>query len=98
MEKLTSLLYWIIKGRKIGVKEDKKFILWDHFLKLANNYPNDPYESICSADPAVILYSGGTTGKPKGVVISNYSFNTQALQSRYVSNVLIPENSFLTFL
>ncbi len=98
MEKLTSLLYWIIKGRKIGVKEDKKFILWDHFLKLANNYPSDPYESTSSADPAVILYSGGTTGKPKGVVISNYSFNTQALQSRYVSNVLIPENSFLTFL
>lgn len=99
MEKITSLLYWFVKARKLGVAEDEKFILWDHFIKMASSYNDEPYESMDSNDPAVILYSGGTTGKPKGVVISNYSFNTQALQSKYVaSDVLIPENSFLTFL
>lgn len=99
MEKMTSLLYWFVKARKLGVAEDEKIILWDHFIKMASSYNDDPYESMDSNDPAVILYSGGTTGKPKGVVISNYSFNTQALQSRYVaSDVLVPENSFLTFL
>lgn len=98
MEKIVALVYWFFKGRKIGVRESNKIILWDHFIKKANEYIDDPYESTDSMDPAVILYSGGTTGKPKGVVISNYSFNTQALQSRYVSDVLVPENSFLTFL
>lgn len=98
MERMTAFLYWIAKGRKLNVKEDEKFILWDHFIKKASEYKKDPYEGVDCNDPAVILYSGGTTGKPKGVVISNYSFNTQALQSRYVSDVLVPENSFLTFL
>ena len=99
MEKMTAFLYWVIKGRKLKVSENEKFILWDHFLKKSLSYAEDPYESMDSNDPAVILYSGGTTGKPKGVVISNYSFNTQALQSRYVApEALVPENSFLTFL
>lgn len=98
MEKIVAFIYWLFKGRKIGVHESEKFILWNHFIRKANEYFDDPYESVDSTDPAVILYSGGTTGKSKGVVISNYSFNTQALQSRYVSDVLVPENSFLTFL
>lgn len=98
MERLTAFLYWLIKGRKLGVHESEKFILWDHFIKKSTEYVDEPYESMDGSDPAVILYSGGTTGKSKGVVISNHSFNAQALQSRYVSDILVPENSFLTFL
>lgn len=30
---------------------------------------------------AVILYSGGTTGKPKGIMLSNLNFNALAMQS-----------------
>ena len=98
MERLTSFVYWLFKGRKIGVKEDEKVLLWNHFISLGSKFLDDPYVKVESTDPAVILYSGGTTGKPKGVVISNRSFNAQALQSQYVSDVLIPENAFLTFL
>jgi long-chain acyl-CoA synthetase len=32
-------------------------------------------------DPAVILYSGGTTGKPKGVMLTNRNFNALGMQS-----------------
>lgn len=99
MERITAFLYWLLKGRKINIKENEKIILWDHFTAKANLYKEDPYEEVASNDPAVILYSGGTTGKPKGVVISNYSFNAQALQSKYTEpEALEPENAFLTFL
>lgn len=98
MERIVALLYYLKIGRKLNIKESSKVITWDHFLLKANEYEADPYEQVSANDPAVILYSGGTTGKSKGVVISNYSFNAQALQSRYVSDALVPDNAFLTFL
>ncbi len=98
MERLTAFIYWLLKGRKMNIKEDHKVMLWNHFINLSEMYYDNAYEEVDPLDPAVILYSGGTTGKPKGVVISNYSFNAQALQSRIVSDALIPENAFLTFL
>ena len=34
MEKMTSLLYWFVKARKLGVAEDEKIILWEGFKPL----------------------------------------------------------------
>lgn len=99
MERLTAFLYWLIKGRKLNIKETDKIMLWDHFINLSEKYNEETYVECNKNDPAVILYSGGTTGKPKGVVISNYSFNAQSLQSKYVEQELLsPGNSVLTFL
>lgn len=99
MERLTAFAYWLIKGRKMHIKEDKKFILWDHFISKASSYTDDPYEAVNSMDPCAILYSGGTTGKPKGVMLTNFAFNASALQARHVApELLVPENAFLTFL
>lgn len=46
----------------------------------------DMYESPCEyhgtgSECAAVLYSGGTTGKPKGIMLSNLNFNALALQS-----------------
>lgn len=99
MRLIMKFMYWLTKGRKIKVEENEKFIHWDHFLNKSQSYQEDPYEIVDSKDPAVILYSGGTTGKSKGVVISNYSFNAEALQGIYVEECLAnSENTFLTFL
>lgn len=98
MTRLAAISYWIAKGRKLGIRETNKIIKLDTFIKYGTKSYEDPYVSVDAHDTAVILYSGGTTGKPKGVEISNYSFNAQALQSRYVSEVLNSECAFLTFL
>ncbi|MBR3180053.1 AMP-binding protein, partial [Candidatus Saccharibacteria bacterium] len=48
---------------------------------------------------AVVLYSGGTTGKPKGVILTNLNFNAQALGAKYlVPELFKTDFSFLAFL
>ena len=98
-ERFTAFLYWLTKGRKIKIKEDAKVILWSHFTSKASLFRGNPRAKVNSNDLALILYSGGTTGKSKGVMLSNLNFNAQAIQCKYiVSDLLIPEHAFLTFL
>ena len=73
--------YMLTSGRKIEkIPEDAPVIMWKDFLKLSRccfyNYKvkrgNDA--------PAVILYSGGTTGTTKGIVLTNRNFNALSQQ------------------
>ena len=49
-------------------------------------------------DLAIILHSGGTTGTPKGIMISNYSFNALAQQSAVNVIEVRPKEKILTLL
>ncbi|MBR6549276.1 MAG: acyl--CoA ligase [Clostridia bacterium] len=53
-------------------------ITWSDFLK---NQAPIPMVNISQDDCAVILYSGGTTGTPKGICLSNLNFNALAMQT-----------------
>ncbi len=72
---VMSVGYRLTEGRKFPrVPKDAPVILWKDFLKLSTAGHN--YEVKRSAsDPAVILYSGGTTGTTKGIVLTNLNFN-----------------------
>ncbi len=60
-------------GRKIpGVPADPQVTWWKDMMK--KKYPELPRISADTNDLAVILYSGGTTGFPKGIMLSNYNF------------------------
>ncbi|MBQ2782890.1 MAG: AMP-binding protein [Oscillospiraceae bacterium] len=73
--------YMLTQGRKIEkIPEDAPVIRWAEFMKLSN-YCFYRYKVQCkSDDPAVILYSGGTTGTTKGIVLTNKNFNALSQQ------------------
>ena len=72
--------YALTQGRKIApIPKDAPVILWKDFKGLSTC--GHEYEvKRESGDPAVILYSGGTTGTSKGIVLTNKNFNALAQQ------------------
>ena len=68
--------YMLTEGRKITpIPKDAPVIQWDQFSKLGKACSWNYKVKRKAQDPAVILYSGGTTGKTKGIVLSNINFN-----------------------
>ena len=75
-----SVGYALTEGRKIPpLPSHPAFIGWKAFLKAGKG--NDRALAAGRAeDTAVILYSGGTTGKTKGILLTNRNFNALATQ------------------
>ncbi len=72
--------YQLTKGRKIPpVPKDADVILWKDFWAMGKNPVFHKAERKAD-DPAVILYSGGTTGTTKGIVLTNRNFNALGQQ------------------
>lgn len=50
-------------------------ITWPEFMAMGKNTSEIAPINVDKNDCAVILYSGGTTGKSKGIMLSNFNFN-----------------------
>ena len=82
MPLFLKLGYTIIKERQINKpKISKKILSWKQFIQLGEAYTKNTKITQKGKDEAVILYSGGTSGYPKGIRLSNLNFNALALQS-----------------
>lgn len=99
MGMLVRVIYKLTKGRKNHIKKSQHVLTWDKFLNKASKYIGNPHARVNSEDEAAIMYSGGTTGKPKGIILTNLNFNAQALGAKYlVPELFKPDFSFMAFL
>ncbi len=99
MSWIVRVVYKLTKGRKNHIKKSQQIIMWDKFLSRASRFIGNPHARVNAEDDAVIMYSGGTTGKPKGIILSNLNFNAQALGAKYlVPELFKPNYSFMAFL
>ncbi|MDH5264560.1 MAG: AMP-binding protein, partial [Betaproteobacteria bacterium] len=77
---LKRLGFWLTKGRRIPpVPADPRVRPWAALLAAAAPAREPPVGG--TNDPAAILFSGGTTGLPKGIVLSNRNFIAEGLQA-----------------
>ncbi|MBE0613147.1 MAG: AMP-binding protein [Burkholderiales bacterium] len=77
---LKKFGFWLTKGRKIpGVPADARVRWWSDLMAAA--HPSVPRSGATTHDPAAILFSGGTTGVPKGIVLSNRNFIAEGMQA-----------------
>ncbi len=70
------------KNKKELPKEDKRYLTWSEFankvkVKVREYLPTGEENNL----PAVILHSGGTTGTPKDIMLSNRNFNAFGMQA-----------------
>ena len=99
MNTLVRIVYKLTKGRKNHIKKSQRVITWDQLLSRASKFIGNPHARVNSEDDAIIMYSGGTTGTSKGIILSNLNFNAQALGAKYlVPELFKTEYSFMAFL
>jgi long-chain acyl-CoA synthetase len=78
--RLKSFAYWFIKGRKNPRVPDDPRVRWWSALMGDRHAAVEPAQTTTN-DPAAILFSGGTTGTPKGIVLSNRNFIAEGTQA-----------------
>ncbi len=85
---LMAAGYALTEGRKNPKLPKKGYTLWTDALERGRRRktPLPPDEGRAS-DGASILYSGGTTGTTKGILLSNLNFNALALQTAAASGL-----------
>ena len=72
--------FWLTKGRKIAkVPADARLRWWKDLMATAQ--PQVARADTTTDDPAAILFSGGTTGVPKGIVLSNRNLIAEGQQA-----------------
>ena len=98
MSRFMSTMYWFMSGRKNKIIKNEKAIFYNELLKMGVYYREFECCKRKMDDEAVILYSGGTTGNPKGIVLTNMNFNALAMQCHLMCDPAKAGDSVLSVL
>lgn len=100
MPTLMKIGYEVTQGHKVEKpKKSEDYMYWKDFIKCGEKYSKDKVAEETKRDtPAIILHSGGTSGKPKGIVLSNGNFTAESIQARTAYPDLGKEDSILAIM
>ena len=88
--------YALTEGKKVPkIPKNADVLYWKAFQNTAKKTDESCFVERRAADPAVILFSGGTTGTTKGILLSNLNFNALALQTCETGHCVSPGNRML---
>lgn len=77
--------YQVTQGHKVKKpKRSEEYVYWKDFIRKGLNYHAKEDYHTTKQTPAVILHSGGTTGSPKGIILTNGNFNALTEQAKIV--------------
>lgn len=96
---IMKLGYKLTEGRKIpAIPKDADVIMWKDFLAGGDGHKHEYRVERNATDPAVILYSGGTTGITKGILLTNLNFNALGAQIIATNPMFNPGDKMLAIM
>ena len=100
---LTPLMkvgYALTEGRKTPkLPKDADVLWWNEFLRGGDRYKGGDWRHEGKGgDPAAVLFSGGTTGTTKGILLTNLNFNALALQTAAAGDCIVPGHAMLSIM
>ena len=84
----------VLSGKKKLKELDEDFCYWESFIHSRKN-ESVPRVSYKENAPAIIIYTSGTSGEPKGAVASNETFNNIACSQSFSLCDTKPGDKFL---
>lgn len=96
---LKQRMYKLLHVKKVRLpSNDSRVVLWEDFIANSYFYQGNYHEERNGDDPAIIMYSGGTTGAPKPVLLSNRNINAESLCDATVIRQIKPGATVLSLL
>lgn len=93
---LKRLGFKLTQGRKIPpVPHEGPVVFWKEMMAGAGKVAGPVAVPRKPSDLAVLLFSGGTTGKTKGIMLSNLNFNALAAQTKAMSHAEVAGHRML---
>ena len=88
--------YMLTEGRKMEkIPKDAPVLRWNEFMRRGRTYHWRYKAEKKAEDVAVILYSGGTTGITKGILLTNLNFNALGTQVLATNPMFRPGDKML---
>ena len=95
---LTKTMYNVTRGRKNKQPPLQDTIRsWKDFIAAGRTAPDTPWPEVSPEYGCVVLFSGGTTQLPKGIMLSSRNFNALASGAGYITH-LTPGDNVLAIL